>query len=248
MKLSAVIVVFNAEKTIESAITSFMAQRHQDKELLIVDGASSDRTLEIARSFNSDRIRILSERDHGIYDAMNKGLRLFSGDAVGFLGADDAFHDPDSLGTIAAALGNADIVYGDMHMVRDQVGKKVVRVWRSGLYHDQSFARGWMPAHATFYAKRHVIDRTGQFDLNYTIGADYDFMLRAMVGTPYRIQYIPKVLIDFQLGGTSSNGLRGAIYQNFECLRIRQRHLNAPFIDAAFFLKWARKLAQFRVG
>jgi glycosyltransferase len=248
MKLSVVIVAFNAEKTIQFAIESFLAQRQSDKELLIIDGASTDRTLEIARSFPSDQIRIFSEKDRGIYDAMNKGLRLFSGDAVGFLGADDTFHDPDCLSAIATALEDADIAYGDLHMVRNQIEKKVIRVWKSGTFHRRSFATGWMPAHPTFYVRRHVVEGTGAFDLSYDVSSDYDYILRAMSETSYRIQYVPKILVDFQLGGTSTSGLRGIVHQNIECLRSRQRHLNAPFIDAAFFLKWARKLAQFRVG
>jgi glycosyltransferase len=248
MKISVVMVSFNSEKTIGFAIESFLAQRHQDKELLVIDGASKDRTVEIARSFQSDAIRIFSEPDRGIYDAMNKGLRLFQGDAVGFLGSDDTFHSPDSLSMLAAGLQNADIVYGDLHMVRDHLDKKPVRIWKSGAYHSRSFARGWMPAHATFYVRRHVAEATGEFDLSYDIGSDYDYILRAMTRRPNRVQYIPEILIDFQLGGTSSNGLAGALHQNLECLRARRRHMGAPVIDMAFFLKWARKLTQFQLG
>ncbi len=246
MKISVVMVSFNSEKTIGFAIESFLAQNHPDKELLIIDGASKDRTVEIARSFQSDAIRIISEPDLGIYDAMNKGLRLFQGDAVGFIGSDDTFHSPDSISLLSAGLENADIVYGDLHMVRDHIEKKIVRVWESGAFHSRSFRRGWMPAHATFYIRRAVAEATGEFDLSYDIGSDYDYVLRAML-KPYRVRYIPEILIDFQLGGTSSNGLAGALHQNLECLRARQRYMGAPMIDMAFFLKWARKLTQFRL-
>ena len=247
MKISVVTVSLNAEDTIHFTIDSFLRQHHPDKELLIIDGASRDRTVEIARSFQSDQVHIYSEEDQGIYDAMNKGLRLFRGDAVGFLGADDTFHNLNSLSRIAAALADADIVYADLDMVRDHIRKQVVRAWKSGQYHKRSFALGWMPAHATFYIRRQVADRTGEFDLSYDIGADYDYVLRAMLGIPWRVSYIPEVLIDFQLGGTSSNGLLGAFHQNVECLRARRRHMGAPIIDAAFFLKWVRKITQFRL-
>lgn len=248
MKISIVMASFNAEKTIRFTIESFLGQHYPDKEMIVVDGASRDRTVEIARSFQSDAIRIVSEPDRGIYDAMNKGLRLFQGDAIGFIGSDDTFHSRDTLELLAAGLENADIVYGDLHMVRDQVDKKVVRIWKSGNYHSRAFARGWMPAHATFYIRRHVAETVGEFDLSYDIGSDYDYIVRAIALKAYRLNYIPKILIDFQLGGTSSNGLAGALHQNLECLRARQRHMGAPIIDMAFFLKWARKVRQFRLG
>lgn len=248
MKISVVMVSFNSEKTIGFAIESFLAQNQPDKELLIIDGASKDRTVEIAGAFQSDQIRIVSEPDRGIYDAMNKGLKLFQGDAVGFIGSDDTFHSPDSLSLLSAGLENADIVYGDLDMVRDHVSKKIIRAWKSGKYHSRSFARGWMPAHATFYIRRLVAEATGEFDLSYDIGSDYDYVLRAMTLKPWRVHYIPEILIDFQLGGTSSNGMAGALHQNLECLRARQRYMGAPVIDMAFFLKWARKLTQFRIS
>ena len=128
MKISVATVSLNAEATIAYTIKSFLQQRYIDKELLVVDGASSDRTVDVARSFNSEQIRIVSERDNGLYDAMNKALTAFSGDAIGFLGADDTFHSPSALGHIAAALATNDIVYGSLHMVRDHLQKRIVRV------------------------------------------------------------------------------------------------------------------------
>src|SRR5258705_12883134 len=247
MKISVVMVCLNAEKTIAFAIDSFLKQHHPDKELLIIDGASRDRTVEIARSFNSPELRIISERDHGIYDAMNKGLRLFTGDAIGLIGADDTFSTSNSLALIAGALSDSDIVYGDLHMVRDHTSKRIVRFWKSGNYHSKAILRGWMPAHATFYIRREVADAVGFFDTSYDIGSDYDFILRAMIRN-FRVRYIKEILIDFQLGGMSSKGLRSALHQNIECLRARRRHIGAPPLDLAFFLKWARKILQFRLS
>jgi glycosyltransferase len=246
MKISVVTVCLNAENTIAFTIESFLAQQHAEKELLIIDGASDDRTVEIARSFESPNIRVFSEKDCGIYDAMNKGLRLFKGDAVGFIGADDTFSSPNSLGLIASGLATADIVYGDLHMVRDHVTKQVVRVWKSGDFHKKAFQRGWMPAHATFYIRREVANAVGFFDTTYDIGSDYDFILRAMT-RDFSVSYVKEILIDFQLGGLSSSSLRSALHQNIECLRARRRHIGAPPLDMAFFLKWARKVTQFRL-
>src|SRR5258708_7342569 len=246
MKLSVVMVCLNAEKTIAFTIDSFLAQRHPDKELLIIDGASSDKTVEIARAFESPDIRIVSEPDRGIYDAMNKGLRLFEGDAVGFIGSDDTFANHNSLKLIAQALTEADIAYGDLHMVRDHTTKRVMRIWKSGDFHPKAFHRGWMPAHATFYIRRKVVEAVGLFDTSYDIGSDYDFIVRAMTKN-FRVHYIREILIDFQLGGLSSRGLRSAFHQNVDCLRARRRHLGAPPIHLPFFLKCGRKLLQFRL-
>jgi glycosyltransferase len=246
MKISVVTVCRNSEKTIGLTIRSFLEQAHADKELWIIDGASTDSTPDIVRSFDSPEVHFLSEKDAGIYDAMNKGLDRFNGEAVGFLGSDDTFHNSRSLADIAAALAHADIAYGDLHMVKDHVSKHVVRVWKSGEFQRKAFARGWMPAHPTFYVRRTVVDAVGRFDLGYDIGADYDFVLRSMTMGRFRVRYIPKILVDFQLGGLSSKGLRSALHQNIECLRARRRYMGAPMIDLAFFLKPARKLLQFR--
>jgi glycosyltransferase len=245
MKISVATVCLNAEATIGYAIESFLKQKHAEKEMLLIDGASIDRTVEIAHSFHSPLVRIVSEKDRGIYDAMNKALRHFSGDVIGFLGADDALHDTSTLSRIAEALEDADIVYGDINMVRDHTHKQLVRAWKAGRFHSFSFARGWMPPHPSFYIRRAVVEAVGDFDIDYRIGGDYDYMMRAMMGRPWRIRYAPYVLVDFKLGGTSSSGLAGAWQQNLEALRARRRNLGSGFIDAAFFLKGARKIHQF---
>lgn len=134
MILSVVTVCFNSENTIRSTIDSFVSQTHDDKELLIIDGGSRDSTLDVVRSYRSSNIRVVSEPDDGVFDAMNKGLRLFLGDAVGFLNSDDTFHDDGVLAAVADALGAADIAYGDLLMVTDHASKEVVREWRAGPY------------------------------------------------------------------------------------------------------------------
>src|SRR5687768_9658750 len=126
MKISVVTVSYNSQATIGFTIQSFLEQDHPEKEMLVIDGASSDATLKIVESFGSDAIRVFSEKDKGVYDAMNKGFHLFEGDAVGFLNSDDTFHDSRVLSDIAAALQDADIAYGDLHMVTDHRTKRVV--------------------------------------------------------------------------------------------------------------------------
>ena len=244
MKLSVVTVCFNSERTIGDAIRSFLSQTYNDKELVVVDGKSNDRTLQIIATFASPEIRVVSEKDSGIYDAMNKGLRLFSGDAVGFLNSDDTFHDDKALERIAIGLANAEAVHGGIEMVTDHLTKRPVRTWTGEAFQRGSFRRGWMPPHPTFYIRRRLAEKTGSFDLRYSIAADYDFMLRALELHATRTQYIPGALIDFTVGGISSGNLWKVLRGNVESLRSRREHLGAPLVDLAFFTKPLRKVSQ----
>ena len=246
MKISVVTACYNSEATIGFTIESFLAQSHPEKEMLVIDGASGDATLKIVESFGSDAIRVYSEKDRGVYDAMNKGFHLFSGDAVGFLNSDDTFHDRDTLGAIAAALQDADIVYGDLNMVTDHQTKRVVRSWRGGTFKRYSFQLGWVPPHPAFYMRKEVAQKVGDYDLSYVTTADYDYMLRAMALNDFRVRYIPRVIADFQMGGISTQGWRVTLRANLECLRSRREHLNAPVLDAAFFLRFVRRIFQLR--
>jgi glycosyltransferase len=246
MKISVVTASYNSQATIGFTLESFLEQDHPEKEMLVIDGASSDATLKIVESFGSDAIRVFSEKDKGVYDAMNKGFHLFEGDAVGFLNSDDTFHDSRVLGDIAAALQDADIAYGDLHMVTDHRTKRVVRSWRGGTFNRHSFQLGWVPPHPTFYIRREVAQKVGDYDLSYVTTADYDYMLRALALNDFRARYIPRVLVDFQIGGISTTGWRVTLRGNLECLRSRREHLNAPIIDPAFFLRFARRIFQIR--
>jgi glycosyltransferase len=246
MKISVVTAAYNAEKTIGYTIESFVRQTHEDREMIVVDGLSRDRTVEIVRSFNCDKIRIVSERDAGIYDAMNKGLRLFAGDAVGFLNADDCFHDEHAVAAIASALASTDIAYGNLLLVDNHLNKAVRRVWRTGRYGRAGFRLGWMPPHPTFYVRRAVVDSIGGFDRKYTIASDYDFMVRAMTVPGMRDAYVERFLVDYQLGGTSSNGLKAMYVGNLESLKVRREHLGHGALDAALFLRLARRFLQLK--
>jgi glycosyltransferase len=246
MKISVVTASYNSQATIGYTIESFLAQDHAEKEMLVIDGASRDATVKIIESFGSDAIRVVSEQDDGVYDAMNKGFHLFQGDAVGFLNSDDTFHDSHALGDIAAAMQDSDIVYGDLNMVTDHLTKSLVRSWRGGNYKRYSFQLGWVPPHPTFYMRREVAEKVGHYDLSYITTADYDYMLRALALNNFRVRYLPRVIADFQVGGISTRGLGVTIRGNLECLRSRRQHLNAPPIDPAFFLRFARRIFQIR--
>jgi glycosyltransferase len=246
MKISVVTASYNSQATIGFTIESFLRQDHPEKEMLVIDGASSDTTLKIVESFGSGTIRVVSERDRGVYDAMNKGFRLFEGDAIGFLNSDDTFHDPHVLADIAAAMQDCDIVYGDLNMVTDHRSKNLTRSWRGGPFKRRAFKFGWVPPHPTFYMRREVVRKVGEYDLSYITTADYDYMLRALELNQFRVHYIPRVLADFQMGGISTRGWRVMLQGNLECLRSRRMHLNAPAVDAALFLRPLRRLFQLR--
>ena len=159
MKISVVTVAYNSSATIGQTIESFLRQRYGDKELVIVDGGSTDEAVSIVRSFQDPLLRVISERDDGIYDAMNKGLGLFTGEAVGFLNSDDTFHTDTSLDLIAAGLEDADIVFGDLYMVTDHRSKRTVRTWKAGRFSRSAFRMGWIPPHAAFYVRRRIARR-----------------------------------------------------------------------------------------
>ena len=246
MLISVVTVSFNSERTIAHTIESFLRQRHKSKELVIVDGASRDSTLKIVSEFRSPLIRVHSEPDRGAYDAINRGLDLFRGDAVGFLNSDDTFHDEEAVGAVAEALTEADIVYGDLLLVTDHSSKQVARGWRSGPRPKAGFRTGWVPPHPAFYVRRSVVDRVGRFNIKYRIGADYDFMLRAIELNDFRVRYIPRVIADFQLGGISTQDWRASVRGNLECLDSRRMHFGPRLVDAALFLRPLRRLLQVR--
>lgn len=246
MKISVITVCLNSAKTIVDTLRSFVEQTYADKELIVIDGGSSDETVRIARSFQHPAMRIISEPDNGIYDAMNKGLTMYCGDAVGFLNSNDTFHDSSALATIAEGLASAEAVYGDLIFVVDHSTKKIVRKWKAGTYNRGSFRSGWLPPHPTFYIRRELANRIGCFDLQYGSAADYDFMLRALELHASTVEYVPRILVDFQNGGQSSASITGYITANLLCLKSRRRHLKSPLVDLALIAKPLRKLTQFR--
>jgi glycosyltransferase len=248
MRLTVVTVCRNAAATIGETLASFFDQSHPDKRLMVIDGASTDDTVTVARRFECDQLTIVSEPDRGLYDAMNKGLRAFDSDAVGFLNADDRFHDPSALASLAAALETADICYGDLDFVDAARGGRVVRRWRATPWRRGAFRHGWMPPHPTFYCRRAVVEQVGTFDLGYRLAADYDFMLRALELGDFKVAHVPKVLVDMADGGLSSASMSARLRHNFEALASRRRWLGAGLIDYALFAKPLGKAAQFMVA
>ena len=206
MKISVITVAYNSGKTISDTLRSVAEQRYPDVEYIVIDGGSTDDTRAKVQQFGGTVSRFVCEPDRGIYDAMNKGLRLASGDFVGFLNADDMFAGPDTLARMARAMADSDIVYGDLVYVDAVDTGRVVRHWRSGRFHPGRLPYGWMPPHPTFYVRHGGLGRL-EFDLRYRIAADYDFMLRHLSQPQARVAYAAEVLVRMRTGGASNRSL-----------------------------------------
>lgn len=245
MKISIITAVRNSRATLADALDSAQAQDHPDKELIVIDGASTDGTLEVLQRYAGRLAHLVSEPDHGIYDALNKGLRLATGEVVGFLHADDRYADDRVLSRIAAALADpaVDACHGDLRYVRHDDPDRVVRYWRSGAYHRRRLAWGWMPPHPTFYARRAVYQQLGGFDTRYRIAADYDCLLRFLGAGQITCAYIPEVLVHMRVGGTSNRSLRNLLQKSREDYQALRRNQIGGL--GTLLLKNVQKLPQF---
>lgn len=219
MKISIITATYNSEKTIKDTLDSVLSQTFDDFEHIIIDGGSKDSTMEIVKSYEKKyhgRLKYISEKDKGLYDAMNKGICLATGDVVGILNSDDVYYDKDSLSKIANAFPSSDICFGDLVYMNEDLSK-VMRTWRTKL---GKFERGWIPAHPTFYVKKKVYEEKGNYNLDFKICADYDFMIRALKDKKYKIAYIDDFLVKMRLGGKSSDGLKGYAKNALEANRV----------------------------
>jgi glycosyltransferase len=245
ISISVITAVFNRRDTIAQALDSVLAQTHPSVETIVIDGASTDGTLDVLARFRTRVSVLMSEPDEGIYYALNKGLKLASGDVVGFLHADDVLASTDSLARIAAAFSDptVDAVYGDLVYVRQADVSRVVRLWTAGPYERNAMRRGWMPPHPTFYVRRSVYERLGSFDTQFRIAADYDLMMRFLFTDGIRAAYVPQILVRMRLGGASNRSLQSLLRKSSEDYRIARRHnLGGLF---TVFLKNVSKLSQF---
>lgn len=247
LKISVVTAVFNRAATIGQAIESVQQQSHDAVEHVIQDGGSSDGTLDAIASIADANTNLASERDHGIYDAINRGIQRATGDVIGLMHSDDFFADNEVLAKVAAALedSNIDGVYGDLHYVSAEDPGRVVRHWRSGKYHPSLLARGWMPPHPTLYLRRAVFETFGLYDTSFRIAADYDAMLRYLAKGQIRLAYIPEVLVKMRLGGESNRSLGRILQKSREDLRAL-RH-NGVGGWGTLASKNLRKISQFIV-
>lgn len=209
MKVSVITVCFNSADTIADTLRSVAAQTHTDLEHIIVDGASRDSTLRLVQQHGAHVARVISEPDGGIYDAMNKGLRLATGDYVGFLNADDLLADREAVARLAATAKRtgAEAVFSDLVYVRPDNVNSVLRYWNSGEFSRRRLRLGWMPPHPTFYVRRDLIAQVGEFDTSLRIAADYDFILRTLGRADITTAHVPGVMVRMRTGGVSNRSL-----------------------------------------
>jgi glycosyltransferase involved in cell wall biosynthesis len=232
MTVTVITVARNAAGTIGEAVASVAAQRHKAIEHLLIDGASTDNTVEEARAASQRLTKIVSEPDAGIYDAMNKGLRLATGDVVGFLNADDLYAHAGVLARVAevmAADPQIEACYSDLDYVDRSNPERVVRRWRSATFVPGLFARGWVPPHPTVYFRRAVLDRIGIFDTQYRLAADFEYLLRAFEIHRVCSRYVPEVWVKMRLGGATNKSVKNIFRGNHEiALALRTHRIGWP--------------------
>jgi glycosyltransferase involved in cell wall biosynthesis len=244
LRISVVTAVLNRAQTLGAALRSVRAQRWHDVEHIVVDGGSTDGTLDVIDEHRAGIATVVSGPDAGLYDALNKGIREASGDVVGFMHADDEYAYAGALGRIASAFEDPAVgaVYGDLVYVKNDLSR-VVRYWRAGQYRRRQLAQGWMPPHPTFYVRREIYSRFGGFDTRYRIAADYENMLRILWRGKVEAAYIPEVLVRMRIGGLSNGSLFNVLHKSREdYAAMRQNGIGGL---QALLLKNVTKLPQF---
>ena len=249
MKISIITITYNSAATLPRALESVRSQTYGDIEHIIIDGASTDGTKELIINYQlsiinsqSPKVRWISEPDNGIYNALNKGIAMATGDVIGFLHSDDVLYSPDSIGQIAAAFesSGADVVYGDLEY---RHGDKVVRRWRSNAFRRGDLKYGWMPPHPTVYVRREVYRQVGPYDEWFRISADYDMILRIFTAG-YKTRYIPQVLVAMETGGASNRDAKARLSKTQEdYIALKKNHVGAGLLTVA--CKQLRKIRQF---
>lgn len=244
-EISIITPSLDAARTLSCCLQS-VGRQTISAEHILLDGGSTDNTLEIARESGRHLSRIVSEKDRGIYDAMNKGLKMASGDMIGFLNADDCYHSAGVLEKVRGVFEDRSIesCYGDLLYVDMNDPGKVARFWRSGNFRPGRFSWGWMPPHPTFFARKGVFERFGQFRLDLGTAADYELMLRFLLKHRVSTRYIPEVLVRMRTGGASGASLAGRLRANrYDRLAWKVNGLT-PY-PWTTFLKPLRKIPQF---
>lgn len=248
MKVTLITASYNSAITIDSCIQSVLEQDYDDIEYIIVDGASTDNTQEVLKEKQKQNasIQYISEPDEGIYDALNKGIAISSGEIIGFVHSDDFLAHPSIISNIVAKFKNGDYagVYGNLLYVDRKNTNKVIRNWYSKTFNIKLLERGWMPAHPTLFLKKEVYKECGNFDKSYKIAADYDFMLRVLRKSNYKFGFLPQVVTKMRMGGESNKKIANILKKSQEDFRVMKANdIRNPY--AALFLKNVSKLKQF---
>ncbi len=217
-KVSIITVCYNSEKTIEDTLQSVINQSHPNIEYIVIDGVSTDNTLSIINKYKDKISVLISEKDKGIYDAINKGISIATGDIIANLNSDDFYIDDKVITDVVSTFGKekTDTLYADLFYVDAYDINKIVRYWKSKPYKEGLFLRGWMPPHPTFFVKKEVYQKYGLFDLQFKSAADYEIMLRFIHRFKVSISYLPRVIVKMRIGGVSNANLLNRIKANQE--------------------------------
>lgn len=246
MKITVITVSYNSAATIADTLLSVASQTHPNIEHLVIDGRSTDNTVQVVEANWHPNLLLSSAPDKGIYDAMNKGLSRATGEVVGFLNADDFFADADAVARVAKAFEDnpsVEVCFGDLLYI-SQDKQSVVRYWKSQPFTTGSFARGWSPAHPTFYIRRSALARMGGFDLSYRLAADTEMMMRYLEKGRVSSVYISKVQVRMRVGGETNRSLCNIFGQNKEIFRALKRN-GVPYSVISFMLhKLANRFQQ----
>jgi len=247
MRISIITATYNSGATVLHTLQSVERQEYADKEHIIVDGLSTDQTMEIVSGF-AHVAKLISEKDDGIYDAMNKGILAASGEIVGILNSDDVYADEKVLSKVKRTFEDPQVeaCYADLQYVHSHDMNKVVRVWKSGKLRSRSFYWGWMPPHPTFFVRREVYERVGLFNTMLKSAADYEMMLRILVKHKLKAQYIPEVLVKMRMGGMSNASLLNRVRANREDRLAWKINGLEPYFFT-LYVKPIRKISQFLI-
>lgn len=223
LKISIITVAFNSASTIRDTFESVLAQTYREIEYIVVDGNSKDSTVEIIKEYEpkfKGRMYWLSEPDKGLYDAMNKGIQMATGEVIGIINSDDLFCDSEAVEKVMRIFEsniNLDSVYADLFYVAQNDTSKIIRSWKTGL--QKKFKFGWHPAHPTFYVKHEVYNRCGLFDMDFKLASDFEIMLRFLDKFEISSFYLKEGLVKMRLGGTTNKNLKNILNQNLECIK-----------------------------
>lgn len=245
LTISIITAVYNNKDNIQHCIESVASQTYPHIEHIVVDGKSTDGTVDIIRSCESSISRWVSEKDNGIYDALNKGISLATGNVIGFLHSDDLFENPAILEKIADVFlqTQCDAVYGNLVYVSKADTQSIVRYWQSKPFDVRRFHQGWMPPHPTLFMRKKVYEDFGTFNLKYRIASDYDLMLRTVGSGKLTCQYLPEVITRMRVGGASNKSLRNIWRKSYEDWQALRENKKGGMLT--LFLKNVSKVGQF---
>lgn len=245
-KISIITVTYNSAQTLEQTILSVLSQDYPNLEYIIVDGKSTDDTLTVIEKYKDKISRFISEKDDGLYHAINKGINLATGDIVGILHADDFYTKNDVLTGISETfkMNTTDAVYADLYYVDKNNTDKIVRTWKSGSFSPNKFLWGWMPPHPTFFLKKDIYNKYGIFNTMLRSAADYEIMLRLLYKYKIKAAYLPEFIVKMRVGGQSNASIQNRVKANNEDRMAWKLNEIKPYFFT-IILKPIRKLVQF---